>query len=383
MFVHLVHFSQFYNIWFLPLDNLTCFTFWAFESFFLNFFQNFHICDFFDFFNFFHFVILTFSTFWHFSQLRFFDFWLFPFFGFCVFFKKKFPFSHFDILFILTFLKNYTFLHFFIFDILTCFQKQKSDIFLTCAKPATLEKFWMQITKLVVIKRGEALNPRVPVVYLGFEYRSVHDGERGFTVKPTTKYVDECLDMVQLQNAKAVMTFFNGTEELESARWDDGVCSNPTFTVQSCCWITAVHNRSETGSDVRDKMLVIQTCITNTCRFDTFQESVEIFERNMWTESPPDNTCIETEWPEQDLETRHGMLWCWLGWWPSDEEKHILHSVSRWSISPDERMSRTGNCCLVQRRTVCVGCTVSWVDFRTSYPERDWTIIPETRESRQ
>ena len=30
---------------------------------------------------------------------------------------------------------------------------------LICAKPATLETFWMQITKLVVIKRGEALNP--------------------------------------------------------------------------------------------------------------------------------------------------------------------------------------------------------------------------------
>ena len=43
--------------------------------------------------------------------------------------------------------------------------------------------------------------------YLGFEYRSVHDGDRrGFTVKHTAKYVDECLDTVQLQNAKAVMT---------------------------------------------------------------------------------------------------------------------------------------------------------------------------------
>ena len=77
---------------------------------------------------------------------------------------------------------------------------------LICAKPATLEKFWMQITKLVVIKRGEALNSRVPVVYLRFEYRSAHDGERGLTVKPTAKYVDECLDIVQQQNAKAVMT---------------------------------------------------------------------------------------------------------------------------------------------------------------------------------
>ena len=58
----------------------------------------------------------------------------------------------------------------------------------------------------MVINRGEALNPRVPVTYLGFEYQSVHDGDRsGFTVKPTAKYVDECLDIVQLQHAKAVM----------------------------------------------------------------------------------------------------------------------------------------------------------------------------------
>ena len=83
----------------------------------------------------------------------------------------------------------------------------KDGYILVCAKPVTLEKFWKQITKLVVIKRGEALNPRAPVTYLGFEYLSVHDGDhRGFTVKPTAKYVDECLDIVQLQNAKAVMT---------------------------------------------------------------------------------------------------------------------------------------------------------------------------------
>ena len=45
------------------------------------------------------------------------------------------------------------------------------------------------------------------VTYLGFEYRSVHDGHRrGFTVKLTAKYVDECLDIVQLQHAKAGMT---------------------------------------------------------------------------------------------------------------------------------------------------------------------------------
>ena len=48
-------------------------------------------------------------------------------------------------------------------------------------------------------------------------------------------------------------------------------------------------------------------------------------------------------------------------------------------------MTRTGDRCFVQWRirTVCSWCTVSRVDFRTNYPERDWTIIPDTRESRQ
>ena len=54
----------------------------------------------------------------------------------------------------------------------------KDGYTLICAKPATLEKIWTRITKLAVIKRGAALNPQVPVTYLGFEYRSVHDGER-------------------------------------------------------------------------------------------------------------------------------------------------------------------------------------------------------------
>ena len=91
----------------------------------------------------------------------------------------------------------------------------KDGYTLICAKPATLEKFWSQITKLVVIKRGEALNTRIPVTYLGFEYRNVHDGDRrGFTVKLADKYVDECLDIVQLQHAKAVMTLVTEQKSL-------------------------------------------------------------------------------------------------------------------------------------------------------------------------
>ena len=41
------------------------------------------------------------------------------------------------------------------------------------------------------------------VTYLGFKNRSVHDGDhRGFTVKTTAKYFDECLDIVQLQRQR-------------------------------------------------------------------------------------------------------------------------------------------------------------------------------------
>ena len=78
---------------------------------------------------------------------------------------------------------------------------------LTCAKPATLDRLWIHIAKLVVIKRGEALKPRVPVVCLVFERCGIHEsGRSGFAVRPTAKYVDECLDLVQLQNAPPVVT---------------------------------------------------------------------------------------------------------------------------------------------------------------------------------
>ena len=53
--------------------------------------------------------------------------------------------------------------------------------------------------------------------YLGFEYRSVHDGDRReFTVKPTAKYVDECLEIVQFAARKGCDDAFDGTEEFES-----------------------------------------------------------------------------------------------------------------------------------------------------------------------
>ena len=80
-------------------------------------------------------------------------------------------------------------------------QVLKNDINVTMVswgKRVTSEDRYITIVSTVTV---------TAVTYLGFEYRSVHDGDRrGFTVEPTAKYVDECLDIVQLQNAKGVMT---------------------------------------------------------------------------------------------------------------------------------------------------------------------------------
>ena len=80
-------------------------------------------------------------------------------------------------------------------------QERKNDIYVTMVSwghCVTSKDRYITIVSTVTV---------TAVTYLGFEYRNVHDGDRrGFTVKLTAKNVDECLDVVQLQNAKAVMT---------------------------------------------------------------------------------------------------------------------------------------------------------------------------------
>ena len=99
-------------------------------------------------------------------------------------------------------------------------------------------------------------------------------------MKPAAKYVDECLDIVQLQNAKAVMTPLTEQKSLnlhdETMVCDQVQQSLPRAVVAKLQYITEVRPYLMFPT----KMLVIQTCVTYTCRFDTCQESVEIFERN-------------------------------------------------------------------------------------------------------
>ena len=96
-------------------------------------------------------------------------------------------------------------------------------------------------------------------------------------MKPTAKHVDECLDIVQLQNAKAVMTPLKEQKSLNLHDETTACDPSSTLIVHGSCRKTAVNYWSETRSDVCDKMLVIHTCVTNICRFETYQESVEFF----------------------------------------------------------------------------------------------------------
>ena len=80
-------------------------------------------------------------------------------------------------------------------------QERKNDIYVTVGsweRCVTSKDRYITFVSTVTVTAA---------TYLGFEYRSVHDGDRrGFTVKPTAKFVDDFLDIVQLQNAKSVMT---------------------------------------------------------------------------------------------------------------------------------------------------------------------------------
>ena len=53
-------------------------------------------------------------------------------------------------------------------------------------------------------------------------------------------------------------------------------------------------------------MSVIQTCISNNCRFDTRQEGAEILERNTTHESLLDDPCFETRRLVQEIENITG-----------------------------------------------------------------------------
>ena len=86
----------------------------------------------------------------------------------------------------------------------------------------------------------------------------MHEVERrGFPVKPTAKYVDECLDTVQLHNAKAVMTPL--TEQKSTNLHDETtVCDQVRHTL-----FRAVVGKLQYMTRVRPGLMFVTKCLSN------------------------------------------------------------------------------------------------------------------------
>ena len=163
-------------------------------------------------------------------------------------------------------------------------------------------------TKLVAIKRDEALNQRLPVVYLGFEYRGVQEPERrGFAVKPTAKYVDECLELVPLQNAEPVTPL----TEKKSANLQDEIpaCDQ----AEHALFRPAVGKLQYIIGLIKLSLPFVTLCLSyklpsHTLADYTCEEGAKIFEGNTTLEFLLYDSCTETAQIEQAIEEHHWIL---------------------------------------------------------------------------
>ena len=178
---------------------------------------------------------------------------------------------------------------------------------------------------------------------------------------------------------------FDGTEELESARWDDSAIM---FNLH--CSELLLENYS-----IWPEWDRIWCLRQNACHTNVHHQHLQIWHvpRKYWDIWKEHVNWISTwrylHWnrmtwtifwnTSRDILTLTGLVTQWRG------KAHLALCVTLINFSRTMWMSRTGDCCFVQWRirTESSWCTVSWVVFRTSCPERDWTVTPDTRESRQ
>ena len=96
------------------------------------------------------------------------------------------------------------------------------------------------------------------VTYLGFEYRSVHDGDRrGFTVKPTAKYVDECLDICSTAVRKGSDDAFDGTEKSLNLHDETTACDQVQHSL-----FTVVVGKLQYITGVRPDLMFATKCLS-------------------------------------------------------------------------------------------------------------------------
>ena len=195
-------------------------------------------------------------------------------------------------------------------------------------------------------------------------------------MKPTAKYVDECLDIVQLQNAKAAMTLLTEQKSLnlhdETKACDQFQHSLFRAVVGQLQYITGVRSDLMFSTKCLPYKLASPTLADLTRAKKVLRYMKGTRELNLYLTIP----ALKSNDLNKTL--KHITGYADADW---KSTSCTLCYVDQFLLTSECR----GDCCLVQWRirTVCSWCTVSCVDFRTSYPERDWTIIPDTRESRQ
>ena len=128
-------------------------------------------------------------------------------------------------------------------------------------------------------------------------------------------------------------------------------------------------------------MFATNVCHTNLCHLHLQIWHVPRKCWDIWKETREQNLyltipALKPNDFEQDLETHHGIFWRWLGRWPSDEEKCILHTVLRWSISLDEvKVEDRGLLpCPVENQNcmLLVHCQLSWFSHKLFWKRLDY-----------
>ena len=165
-------------------------------------------------------------------------------------------------------------------------------------------------------------------------------------MKTTGKYVDECLDIVQRQNAKAVMTPLTERKSL-NLHDETTVCDQVQHSL-----FRAVVGKLQYITGVRLDLMFATKCLSYKLASPTLAELTRAKKALRYLKGTCDLNFHLTI-PALKPNDLHKTL------------KHVKgYSDADWAGATvtrksNERMSRTGNCCLVQRRirTVCVGCS--------------------------
>ena len=164
-------------------------------------------------------------------------------------------------------------------------------------------------------------------------------------MKPTDKYVDECLDIIQLRNAKAVMTPLTEQKSL-NLHDETTACDQAQHTL-----FRAVVGKLHYITGVRPDVMFATKYLSYKLGSPTHADLTRAKKALRYLKGTRDlKLCLTIpNWKQNDLKHVTGYFDAdWAGDLVTRKSTSCTFCYCG-SISPDERMSRTGDCGLVQR----------------------------------